>query len=308
MFLTPYSTTVGSNYKLETIFSGIRRAEINGELIPFKHPQVPDGIFLVGPKTREFQPFNQPIIRKDFPDMSAYSVVDGRSFLRVADGTPLKTDLYNLQCRYAKLCVSWAEENGNARRNLMQSSDYHHKIFAGWLSGELARRLALDPVTELTLRMMLLIHYIQMGNDILRTNRDKSNMLSIATMASRKVSGSNPMSVFQKMFGEEIPYLATISDTVEWIKSVIDSPAINQLSVGLVYSIVGGSVFPSMRETLSIGLEYPPAFTSVLYSTLTERGANKTGLGRFLMNSKDRNSESHFLRLMDHMMEEGFNE
>lgn len=312
MFQTPYSTTVGSKYNLETVFSGIRRAEINDVLADAVGLDVNANIKLVSPRTKDFPPFSQPILRRDFindrRDLDADAVVDGRSFMRATEDTALKSDVYNHNLRYAKLSLLWSE-NPIARRSMMTTSDYHTKAFGGWLSGEIARRLALDPIAHATLRLCLIIHFIQMGDDRLKDNgSNKDAQLAIVTSASRKIPGSAPMPAYQNLLKEHVPYLPDLDTTVQWIKELIDTPTIQQLNTPFVYALINGSTFPSLRETLAIGLEYPPAFISLVYGALTERGANKTGLGRFLMNSKDRNAEKHFIRMVDLFIGEGLDD
>src|SRR5574344_385272 len=75
VFLTPYSTTLGSKYRLESIFSGIRRAEINEELAVIPSSEIGTIIKLVSPRSKDFQPFTQPILDKDFSDMYASVVL-----------------------------------------------------------------------------------------------------------------------------------------------------------------------------------------------------------------------------------------
>lgn len=301
MFFTPYSTTLGAKHKLEPIFSGIRRAEINDELA-LAEGELGATIKLVTPSVKDFLPFSQPILKSDFADLDAHAVVDGRSFLRVKDNTPLKRDVYNHNVRYAKLSYLWSESQQH-RRSMMSVSDYHIKTFGGWLSGELGRRLALDPVTLSALRLMLTVHFIQMGDDRLNGNSSKDAQMGIVTMASRKIPGSSPLPAYQNVLQENVPYLASLDDTVAWIKETIDSPTIRQLNTGVIYALVNGSTFPSLRDTLAISLEYPPAFITLVYGALTERGANKTALGRFLLNMRERSAESHFIRMVNNLIE-----
>ena len=303
MFLTPYSTAIGSKFKLDTIYSGIRRAEINEELANNAYERVKGNIKLVAPRSREFQPFSQPILKADFSEMYADVVIDGRSFIRSKEDTALKNDIYAGKVRYGKLSHLWSIDE-KYRNIMMTSTDYHIKAFGGWLSGEIGRRLALDPLTLASLRLMLIVHFIQMGDDRLKNNGSKDNQLAIVTMASRKIPGSAPITAYQNILKENVPYLSGLEDTIEWIKQTLDTPTISQLNSGLIYALVGGSTFPTLRDTLAISIEYPPAFMTIVYDLLVERGANRTALGRFLLNSKDRNSESHFIRTVDRLLEE----
>lgn len=311
MFQTPYSSTIGSKYNLETVFSGIRRAEINDDLAEAAGIKLNADIKLVSPRSKDFPPFTQPILRRDMinarKDMDADAVVDGRAFLRAKEDTALKSDIYQHYLRYAKMSLLWSESK-TAQRNMMTSSDYHIKAFGGWLSGEISRRLALDPTVHATLRMCLIIHFIQMGDDRLKfEGNSKDAQMAIVTMASRKIPGSAPLPAFENMLNGSVPYLGSLEDTVKWIKELVDTPTIAQLNVPFIYALVNGSTFPSLRDTLAIGLEYPPAFIVLVYGALTERGANKTGLGRHLLNSKDRNAENHFIRMVDYLLEEPLN-
>lgn len=303
MFMTPMQTTPARNYNMQMTVSGIKTAEINDELIPhaehlrFKLKFVPPG-------NNDFPPFTQPLTRLELPSLSdADIVIDGRSFLRVKDQTPLKEDTYRLYVNYATMVNRWAAEPVDFPRRLVNTSDYHIRMFATWLTGEVGRRLSLDPIQLAKLRTIFTIHYIQMTTDVLKDTRSKDAQMQIVTKASRTIPRSSPLLAFE-MLGEDIPYLSNISDTLEWAKRILDTPRTDMLNVGFIYSLVSMSTFPALREMITVALEYPPAFIILLHNALTERGINKTQLGKVMVANKDRTTEMQFLRMVNTIIQE----
>lgn len=303
MFTTPMQTTPARNYNMQLTVAGIRMAEINDELVSHTDPLGFDLKF-VPPGNNDFPPFNQPLTKLEIPALSGTDiVVDGRSFLRAKEHTPLKEDTYRFFVNYASFVDKWMKDPVGFPRRLVNNSDYHIKMFATWLTNEVGRRLALDPIQLAKLRMVFTVHYIQMTTDLLKTDTSKDAQMQIVTKASRTIPRSSPILAYE-MLGDEIPYLSNITDTMEWAKRILDTPRTDMLNIGFLYSLVAMSTFPSLRETITVALEYPPAFILLIHGALTERGINKTQLGKTLMSNKDRSAETHFLRMVNSILQE----
>lgn len=297
MFKSPYSTTIGKSYNLQMILGGLRSAEIDDALTTV------DGISLVMPSEKTLSPFKQPILQVDAPHLNSKAILDARAYMKVNTPVPLKEDVYRFNLMYAKLSYIWSlGSNAHVRASLM-SHNLHVRIFGQWLAGELSRRLNLDPAQYAKLRLMFTIHYIQMADDRLMKDSGKDAQITIVSKASRSIPGSSPILAYQSL-GEDVPYLSNLEDTVVWIKKVIDSPSISQLNSGLVYTVINTSTFASLTETLAISVEYPPAFMVLVYAALTERGVNKTQLGRMVAQLRDRQTEQQFIRIIQQVIEE----
>ena len=297
MFKSPYSTTIGKSYNLQMILGGLRSAEIDDALT------LVDGVALVMPSEKSLSPFKQPILQVDAPQLNSKAVLDARAYMKVNTPVPLKEDVYRFNMMYAKLSYIWSLGSKAHARTSLMSHNLHVRIFGQWLAGEISRRLNLDPVQYAKIRLMFTIHYIQMSDDRLMKESGKDAQITIVSKASRSIPGSSPILAYQSL-GEHVPYLSNLSDTVEWIKEVIDTPSISQLNTGLIYTAINTSTFASLTETLAIAVEYPPAFMVLVYSALTERGANKTQLGRMVAQMRDRQTEQQFIRVVNQVIEE----
>lgn len=303
MFTTPMQTTPARNYNMQLTVGGIKMAEINDELISY-----PDSLSFnlkfVPPGNNDFPPFTQPLTKLEIPALSNTDmVIDGRSFLRSKEHTPLKEDTYRFFVNYGIFANKWLKDPVGFPRRLVNNSDYHIKMFATWLTGEVGRRLALDPIQLAKLRTIFTIHYIQMTTDLLKHDQSKDAQMQIVTKASRTIPRSSPLLAYE-MLGSEVPYLSNITDTLDWAKQILDTPRTDMLNVGFLYSLVAMSTFPGLRETITVGLEYPPAFIMLVHNALTERGMNKTQLGKTLISNKDRSAETHFLRMVNTILQE----
>lgn len=297
MFETPYQTTPCSRFALEKTTSGIRKLEINEQLVA---PETtPAGILFVPPGVIDFPPFLQPMTKKEIPTLTADIVLDGRSLLR-SDGSRNKLDAFGHAVLTAQLTRMWIDEQTDYKRDLLNVSDFPAKVFINWISSAVSLRLGLDFGQVAILRSLTAIYYIQLFG-ALTNPEDLQEVDRILTRAARYLPGVDS-GTLQRVAGE-IPTLNTIADFIAWVHRVIDSPRIEQLTVAVLYTGLGFSWGPAYREAVAVALEYPPIFLALVYSSTIERSYSTTGLGKTIQRTAQRNADKDYVKNLKHLID-----
>jgi len=296
MFETPYQTTPGSRTVLERTSAGVRRLEINENLVSM--PNQPSDILLVPPGVVDFPPFQQPLTRLEIKTLEASVVLDGRSMLR-ADKTPVTpNDYYNHQMRYARLTKYWYEGGEAAKRDILNLGDFPIRCFVSWVSANLGVRLGLDFGQVSILRALLAIYYIQLHGVADAGGADRDRIL---TRAARALPGVDPQTLLTLV--GDIPPLHSIAELINWIKKVLDSPRTEDLTTNLFWVVLYFSFPPAFREQVAVACEYPPAFIALVYSAVSERSYTKTGLGKNIERIISRQADKELIKGVNHLLQ-----
>lgn len=295
MFDTPYQTTPCSRFVLDKIATGIRRLEIDEKLVKVAGVE---GIALVPPGVTEFQPFSQPITNKEIPTLANTVVLDGRSLLR-PDGTAVRIDVFQHTILTAKLTKLWVEGDATARHDFLNVGDFALKAFTSWVSSALALRLSLDFGQTSMLRALTTIYFLQL-HEAVDSHTTPLEQDRIMVRAARALAGVDPVTLHAAV--GEVPPLESISDFVAWVKKVMNSPRVEQLTVGFIYIALGASYGPAYREAVAIALEYPPMFIAMVYSAVNDRGYSKTGLGKTVERVISRDNHKEFIKNVNNLI------
>lgn len=294
MFITPFQTTPCSRFVLDKLATGIRRLEIDRRLV--SNGDMPSGVFAVPPGVIEFQPFMQPVTRIEIPTLEAEVVFDGRPLLR-ADQTPTKMDAWHHAVLTASLTKQWVSDPG-FRRDLLNAGDVAGKAFVAWLSGAIGLRLGLDFGQIALVRACAAVYYIQLFG-ALDEHSSTAEADRLLVRASRYLPGVDAHTL-STVIGK-LPALHNITDFVEWVKKVLDSPRSEQLTVALLYISLGYSFGPAYRESVAVALEYPPVFSALVYTAMKERSYSKTGLGNVIERLGQRGNDRDYPKNIDHL-------
>lgn len=298
MYESPYQTTPASRFSLDPTYNSVRKLEINEELLQAStHPQ----IAIVPPGVKDFPPFRQVITRKEIPTLKAEAVIDGRSLVR-PDGTPVKEDVYQHALLNAELTRRWQQNKEGFAKDVLNLGKFPPKIFAQWIVAGLANRLSLDFGQAAVMRALATVYYIQLHVPLPEhpTNDDVDRII---LRAVRSLPGMDAQTL--KTIVGEMPRLNTISDFIQWLKDVINTPRLDNLSVGFVYTALDYTFNPQFRELACVGLEYPPAFVSMVYSAINERGFTKFNFGKMIQEGRHQNSDKEFVQSLNHLLKRG---
>jgi hypothetical protein len=273
----------------------IRKLEINEELVSAGEYST-QGVMLIPPGVVDILPFQQVITKFEIPTLRASAVIDGRTLLR-ADGRPVKEDALRHATFVADLTVMWYTQGDSFKRDLLNVGDFPAKVFISWVSS-ISQRLGLDLGQSTLVRAMLAIYYVQMFAP-LPENPDISDIDRVMVRASRLLPAMDP-NTLQGALGE-IPRLEKLKDLVDWIIRTLESPRTESLTVAFVYTALGHTFGPTLREAAAVALEYPPMLISMIYTTCRERSYTRTGLGRVIEVVIRNGSDKEFVKNMNHL-------
>lgn len=294
MFDTPYQTTPCSRFVLDRIISGIRRLEIDNSLV--NAGGVP-GLGLVAPGAVDFMPFNHFITKIDAPTLAHDVVGDGRSLLR-PDGTVVRKDTFDHTILTGKLIRLWALGNDSTRHGFLSVGDFATKSFAAWVTQAIVLRLGLDFGQSAILSALTTIYYLQLHHTE-EAQKDPAQQDRVFVRASRTLARIDPITLRASL--GDIPPLNDIQDYIDWVKKVLNSPRVEQLTVGFLYIALGASYGPAYREHVAVALEYPPTFIAMVYSAVNDRGYSKTGLGKTVEKLINRDNHKEFVKNVNHL-------
>ena len=118
--------------------------------------------------------------------------------------------------------------------------------------------------------------------------------------AARALSGVDAVTLHGVV--GDIPPLPNIQSFVNWVKKILDTPRVEDLTVGYLYIALGASYGVAYREAVAISLEYPPVFIAMVYTALNDRGYSKTGLGKIVEKVISRDNHKEFIKNVNHLI------
>lgn len=299
MFETPYQTTPCKRFDMSKAVIGVRKLEINEELI--QPPGAHTGVVMIKPQTGDFPPFSQPLTRNEIPTLNASVVLDGRQLLR-ADGRAVKDDILAHAVLVGNMTSAWynpTPAQAGFRKDLLNLGEFPAKVFASWLGQGIALRLSLDLAQSAMLRAVIAVYYIQLFNPL--PDEATDDQLDTLLVRAIKVIPGVDYDTLSQLLGR-VPRMEDINDFIAFVKKVIDSPRTEQLNVTLINTALGYSWGPQYREAVAVALEYPPVFMSLLYTTCKQRSYTKTGLGKIVERVIYRDNDREFVKNVNHLM------
>lgn len=295
MFETPYQTTPCSRFSLVKPAAAIRKLEINELLVRTDFSS--QGVLLIPPGVVDIMPFQQPMTKLEIPGLEANAVLDGRALMR-ADGRFIKDDAAHHAVLVADLVVMWYTQSESFKRDMLNVGDFPAKVFIAWLSS-INQRLGLDLGQSTLVRAMIAIYYVQLFTP-LPENPTSDDVDRLMIRAARLMPAMDA-NTLRGALGE-IPRLERLKDLVDWIVRTLESPRTEFLTVAFIYTALGSSFGPILREAAAVAVEYPPVFLAMVYSTCLERSYTRTGLGRVIEGVIRNNSDKEYVKNMNHLI------
>lgn len=291
MFNSPYQTSGFQSHLFDKTGKGIRKLEIEGELIKL----TPGGnIVAVPPGVVEFPPFHMFLTKDQIPHLEADVVIDGRGFL-TAEGKPSKLDTYNFYVMTSQMIVQWMK--GEKSDLLSAGGDFLTKMYGQWIRNSLSHRIGLDFNQTYRVQAAAVVFYIQQHIP-LTTNSNGNDVDRIVVRASRALPTTDPISLMA-VFSDNVPPLTTLVDVLQWMQELIGSVRGTGLSVALARTALGRAWTMGYRDVSNAAIEYPPIFASMVYHSLKSSGFVRTELGDMLKRSARGNDAANFIKSID---------
>lgn len=303
MFKTPFTTTPCKDYRVERIREEILKEQITGvpprqqldnpltgeetkstflELIDGRYSAIPTFAHPLDMNNNSKKSSKDNAHEDDYAE-DTWFVLDVRNFTRLDRNENMvvsSTLDFKLHVTRALLSDYWVH---NPTEDMLALGNIQLKVFARWITEVITRRLALEPETQMRLTAIAAFYYL-----CLFYEEDDLDKKLVRRMARRINEVLRIPSETIDEIMESIGHMDNATDFVNALINYGQSTRLEQMNLGLLYTIIGGSWFgANAREILAVAFEHPPSFISLLAMAFTSRGYRKTILGKAAeMNTK----------------------
>lgn len=290
MFINPYETLACRSYDIKSIAKAIKEANVAEELMS---PITPKGVMVesilaISPDNNDIPSFSHPF-QVELGDTSKF-VIDTRPFTKpTRDGSiqiSNPTD-YEFLLKRGLLTDIWATDPAV----LLSLGNFPLTIFTRWLSGNITSRLGLSADDQVKLTAVTLFYYYSLFRDTEFSDTDKINI-------SKKLSQVSYIPITNSMeLLEDINYMSGVGDYIDTVKTVLATPRIENLNVGLLFSMLSNSWFGlNAKEVIAVAVEHPPTFIAIMTTALESRSYKKSYLGNLVYDNSKRGIDKEFTK------------
>lgn len=327
MHLSIYGTTPCIGYDVKKIVAAILQAHAgddagigmidyklqNGALVESPHTVNVNTVYRITPQSQHIPSFGNPVAIVRFHGLNeeirytqnfepqhdwGHVYVDVRNFTKLnRDGTVSITSHldYNTAILRGMLTRYWISPEA---MNLQSLGNFPMTVFGRWISDQITRRLALTP--EVQVKVTVLAAYFYGCQFLSNGSIHESDKLRIAGQISRAFHV--PVDTVMQIVDKE-NRLDTVVDFVNSLVHNTDTVRFESFNVALLYSILGGSWFGYNKvEYVSVALEHPPTFLTLLYFATREQGYRKTVLGQMAKDCIKADNDKQFTRGIEHIL------
>ena len=241
--------------------------------------------------------FNSPTKDKE---SNSYVVFDGRSFITgsnldaVGQLNVRLSSEYNLNKALTILTAYWCTGKYNDFKFLSKTPT---AAYASLIAESIARRFGLDPKDQLIISIVAAAFYSNLFNEQ-TTLTENQKIAMVPNIVGATFSRSDL--VFEVL--DKITDLSNLKDMIDGIKIATENPRLDDLNVGVLITIISGNWFGTNGKALiSVAMEHPPTWVTLLYSAFTERSFKNSGLSKIVDKYRSNKGEIEFARAMKNL-------
>lgn len=287
IFNTPYDTTAGKLIDLRVLYKHLKEIVIMSGpyLTNFNIRKVGDiePVFITGSTTQEstLPHFSHPLYIKSSNSIE-HLFIDVRPFMRNLKGIDLGelnmshvralTDFTLAKSRLI-LTLAWLN---NSQQNMKNDLNFAGEVYAKWLAESISRKYGLDAKDQLIITIVC--HYYWQSlftNDI---NEYIKEQFISKTLNMTKAPSSLVFDTYDKS--------GDMTDVHSLCKAIVKSTEnirLNDLNLGIILSIIANNWYGyDARELLSVTIEHPPTWFSIVYSSMTERSYKNSMIAKLV--------------------------
>jgi hypothetical protein len=240
--------------------------------------------------------FNFPYICKlkdqdiAFFDARTITSFDGGGRMRVRDEVELQSRTIQ-----AQLALDW--HHGYQGR-LRDMSPLGLMVYAHWMGEVIGKRFALDARQQLQVSVFAAVFYLNNFWD--KTEADGQDITYLGSAITR-ICGYRHSDVVDIV--EAHPIIRDIDEFCEAVKTFTQSVRLEDFNPATLTGVVSGSWFSSNggRELISVAIEYPPVWLTLLFQAICNRSFKKAGLTEIVMRNSYKKYHENFVRSMAHL-------
>lgn len=285
-----YDSIITTGVKTSAIVLDIKKSAL---LSPLK--QFNDRIKFITEEQTEVPLFIHPIYDRE----KQIVYVDTRGYTSIDRGGELKIRSeydYQLSIMRAKLELAWQLED---RTDIYSALELPNQIATRWISETISHRYGLTPVQQvkvITVTAMFIIgQYFNSIEDELSINR-------YLQMISRQYL-LDATTVVQVAETLENAFPRDISEFIEALQRLEISPRLKEFNRLVFFNMLSGSWFMNANhlQIVSLAVEYPPAFASLVYMATQFSVYKRSGIGQRVDKANRQNAHATFIRQLAHV-------
>ena len=300
-YKTSYDTTVGNIFNLTKLEVSLKEALVSGSL-PDRNLGVEQidqrkAVFVLGGVTDEVSipSFIHPYLIENFKGKD-YLITDLRLFRTSSDGYMSEREFeasvrnkteYSLVKSRAALNLLWLDpEHSKIRTRFSFASS----VFAAWLSQAISRAYALDFQDQLRIMAVSIYYYFSLFNEAERLEGDALEVAVIHTIKTTKLPAVDVYALF-----ENIGNIKGIEDYCTEVKRVIENVRLKDFNLAMLLTLVRNTWYgTNAKELISVALEHPPTWISMVFATMTERTYKSSSLYKLIETQAKRGNGDEF--------------
>lgn len=291
MFVSPYDTIALKSMNIQSTREALLSERIRSHDIADFYPIVEErdgGIEAYVSRKEGVAPFSHPMVFEtnddDLPSEEYRGVVfDARGIAKFNEAkeelqTTAEYEYASLRAKI--LYYAWMDHHQDDLRVI---GDFAGEVFALLLAENIGRRMNLSEEQQRLLQIAAAFYYLRLyenldWNEEHAPLTDEEILMDYGRRVSRltRASVKDVMDLIENQYA---PY--DLPSFISFVQSAIEGVRLEKLSVGSLFTMLGGIWFNSnASEHVAVALEHPPTFMAMLYMAINNRGYQKTILAK----------------------------
>lgn len=295
-----YDTTVAKHYVIKPIIDKLQIKRVNYEYASLDKSDIEKGgAFKLGDDLRlnaitmvtgessdsGVPSFSHPISLYTNTGELARISIDVRPFIKKTNSygewdvrVPYE---YNFMILRGVLQYIWETD---ANRHLQSLSKLPIKIYSRWIADNIARRMGLDPETQLTISIIAAYYYLTLFvDDEFNTVQKNRNIAIIANAVSSSAQ------MVERVISQIPEGINSLEDLTTTIREVTGSARLEGFDVTILLTATTSGWFgPQGRELCGVALEHPPTWIAMLLAAASLKGYTQTGIARLFYKTESK--------------------
>lgn len=300
-YKTSYDTTVGKISKLTKLEISLKEALVSGSLpdrnLGVEQIDQRSAVFVLGGITDEMAipSFIHPYLIENFKGKD-YLITDLRLFRTTTDGYLSEREFetsvrnkteYSLVKSRAALNLLWLNPE---RSKLRTRFSFASSVFAAWLSQAISRAYALDFQDQLRIMAVSIYYYFSLFSEDKRLEGDALEVAVIHTIKATKFPATEVYAIFEAMGN-----IDGIEDYCVEVKRVIENVRLSDFNLAMLLTLIRNTWYgTNAKELISVSLEHPPTWISIVFATMTERTYRSSALYKLIETQAKRGNGDEF--------------
>lgn len=277
--LNSYDSKLNKLIETNPILLSIRKATIGREM------QNEDGkIFFVteGMDVDLFQhPLYDPEKNRVYVDTRTYASL-GR------DGTMVVRNMADEQLAKLRAELEYCWTNSDTKNDLWNAFTISNKIFINWLTNTIARKFGLNPLNQVRLKALIAAYTIGLFyNGVNETMLMRQVLTFSKQLAIPNEVITNVMALLDNDLPRDLDEFFTAFEAVDF------GPATRGFNARTLLNMLGRAWYINANalDIVTLALEYPPAFASLVYMASNNSMYNKSEIGGAVDQERQRNRQ-----------------